>query len=284
MSEEKPWVYVILGATGSGRREVLADLLEAGLRPEDRAAVLLPATEPPHPADARLGTTGRWSWQDGNVAAAIPGGTTHLFLVADGRANPVDLAEKLGDWLKAIHANLARIITVVHCRLAEHHPEVLPWFEACIFYSDVVLLQRREHVANKWMSDFQNIFKKQFYPCLFEPVKAGRVKNPLELLEPEARRVSHLFDVDEWTGLNLEGVEFGESDEDDEDDVVDALAPKRPAPGQDRRTPAPEPDAWLPETDPYLQLDAAGRRKKIIPEIGVAVDAEAKAEGSAREG
>ena len=39
-------VYVILGAPGSGRREVLADLITDGLDPaEERAHVYLPAGE-----------------------------------------------------------------------------------------------------------------------------------------------------------------------------------------------------------------------------------------------
>ncbi|MCX6953639.1 MAG: hypothetical protein NTV51_15925 [Verrucomicrobia bacterium] len=41
---EKPLVYLILGAAGSGRRAVLADLLEDGLVAGDRPAVMLAAS------------------------------------------------------------------------------------------------------------------------------------------------------------------------------------------------------------------------------------------------
>jgi hypothetical protein len=51
---------------------------------------------------------------------------------------------------------------------------------------------RREGVANKWLSDFRAHFDGQFYPCLFELVKGGRVKNPALVLDPLARRMSHL--------------------------------------------------------------------------------------------
>jgi hypothetical protein len=71
-------------------------------------------------------------------------------------------------------------------------------------------------------------------------VKAGRVKNPLLVLDPQARRMSHIFDIDEWTGLDLEGVEFGTEDEDDE---------------------------WKPQVDPYFELRLGGRREKEIPDI-----------------
>ena len=69
---EKPLVYIVLGVAGSGRREVLAYLLEGGLAESDRAVVFLSERETADPADARLGEIQRWSWTDGAVTGAVP--------------------------------------------------------------------------------------------------------------------------------------------------------------------------------------------------------------------
>ena len=60
MSSEKPLVYLLLGVAGSGRREVLANLIADGLAPEDRAATLLAEGEAVCESDARLGAPARW--------------------------------------------------------------------------------------------------------------------------------------------------------------------------------------------------------------------------------
>jgi len=53
---EKPLVYLVLGSAGSGRREVLVDLIQDGLGEADRAAVLLCDTEAADPAaEPKLG-------------------------------------------------------------------------------------------------------------------------------------------------------------------------------------------------------------------------------------
>lgn len=249
-----PLVYVILGASGSGRREVLADLIGDGLDPDESAVVLLAEGEAADPRDAKLGRVVRWRWL-GEGGISVPedalAGATHVFFMTDGRANPVDQIEAFKPWLDASGGELARIITVVNCQLAEKHRALVPWFEACIHFSDAVLLARREGVANKWISDFQAIFKKKFYPCLFEFVKDGRVKNPPLLLEPQARRMSHLFDEPEWLvdGVDAEEpVEMGEGDEDEgvvlEEEVEVTQA-----------------------VDPYLERRAGGRRAIELPEV-----------------
>ena len=270
MSSEKPLVYVILGAAGSGRREVLADLIAGGLGEDDRAAVVLSAGETAGEHDAALGAVTRWTWRDGIIDAALPAEATHVFFVTDGRLNPVDQIEQLHVWIAAAGAELARIITVVNCRLAERHPALLAWYEACIHFSDIVLLNHREGVANKWMSEFQTHFKKLYYPCLFEIVKAGRVKNPLIVLDPQARRMSHLFDIDEWTGLDLEGVEFGTEDEDGniiDEEAEEPAKKKGKKKGHPNESDLDDEDDWKPEVDPYLLRRIGGRREKEIPDI-----------------
>jgi len=270
MPSEKPLVYVILGAAGSGRREVLADLIASGLGEGDDAAVLLSSGEAVCEHDAALGKVARWTWMDGIITVAFPEGATHVFFVTDGRLNPVDQIEQLHAWIATAGAELGRIITVVNCRLAEQHHALLAWYEACIHFSDIALLNNREGVANKWMSEFQTHFKKLYYPCLFEVVKAGRVKNPLIVLDPQARRMSHLFDIDEWTGLDLEGVEFGTEDEDgniEEEEEPSAKKKAKGKKGHPNESDEEDEDDWRPEVDPYLQRRIGGRREKEIPDI-----------------
>ena len=40
---------------------------------------------------------------------------------------------------------------------------LLAWYDACVHFSDVVLLQRREGVANKWVSDFLKHHEDQLH-------------------------------------------------------------------------------------------------------------------------
>ena len=245
MSESSTLVYVILGAAGSQRRAVLADLLEAGFAGKaDSTLTLLSADEVPSEHDTRLGRVERWTLREGQIV--VPEMATSeetIFFVTDGRANPVDQIEALKTWLEQTGRELARILCVVNCRLAEQHRELLVWYDACIHFSDVVLLAEREGVANKWMSDFQARYKDKFFPCLFDLVKGGRIKNPALVLEPEARRVSHFFDEPDWEILDEE-----EEDEEEDRDSNEEVEVKE-------------------EVDPYIERRLGGRRVKEIPDV-----------------
>ncbi len=217
----------------------MADLIEGGLAPDDQPAVLLAAEEAGDPVDPRLPGLARWSLlPELTVEAVYPAEATHIFIVFDGRKNPVDQIEAIKGWLAVNGAEIARVLCVVDCQLAERHPKLLAWFEACIHFSDVVLLNRREGVPNKWVGDFKARFEGKFYPCLFEFVKEGRVKNPALVLAPVARRMSHVFDEDEWIPVD-------EEDEEEGDDEVEVK----------------------PEVDPYLERRNGGRRVHEIPHI-----------------
>jgi hypothetical protein len=249
---EKPLVYLILGAAGSGRRDVLVDLIDGGLEEEDRAAVMLPAGEAEHgtdpsPADAKLPSVSHWNWEDGTIAATLPEDATHVFFVTDGTRNPVDQIEVFKPWIDAQGGELARVICIIDAQLAEKNPPLLAWFEACVHFADIVLLNKREGVENKWMSAFLGHFKKLFLPCLFEMVKDGSVKNPALILEPQARRMSHVFDEEQdWIFTNADGEVIDEQEEtEDGDDEVEAK----------------------PEEDPYFVRRSGGRRVKELPDI-----------------
>lgn len=244
---EKTLVYLILGATGSGRRDVLVDLITDGLDKEDRAAVMLSAAEAENPADAKLPRVSRWEWRDEVIVGVLPAEATHVFFLVDGARNPVDQIEVFKAWLEAQGGELARVLCVVDIRLAEKHTPLLAWFEACVHFSDVVLLNKREGIGNKWMSDFLGHFAKQYYPCVFEMVRDDRVKNPALVLEPQARRMSHVFDAEQdWIFTNSDGEEIDEQEEtEDGEDEVEAK----------------------PEEDPYFTRLNGGRRVKQLPDI-----------------
>jgi hypothetical protein len=256
MPSEKPLLYLILGAAGSGRREVIADLIADGLEPSDHAAVMLPAGEPATPADARLPAVSRWIWDDGVILATLPAGANRVFFVTDGTRSAVDQIEVFKSWLEAQGGELARVLCVVHTQLATRHPSLLAWYDACVHFSDVVLLNRREGVENKWLSDFLSHFKKQHLPCLFEMVKDGRVKNPALLLEPQARRLSQIFDEEQdLIFKTADGEEIDEEEEtEDSDEEIEAV----------------------PAEDPYFARRNGGRRVKELPDIAAILRADAK--------
>jgi hypothetical protein len=243
----KPLVYLVLGAAGSGRRDIVLDLIEGGLERVDDVAVMLPAGEPARPIDAKLPGVTRWVWQDEVILGTRPEGAASIFFLVDGTKNPVEQIEQFKVWLDAQGVELARVLCVVDAQLAEKNPPLLAWYEACVHFSDIVLLNKREGVANKWMSEFLAHFKKAFHPCVFEMVKGGQVKNPALVLEPQARRMSHVFDEEQdWIFTNAEGEEIDEQEETAEgEEEIEAKA----------------------EEDPYFVRDAAGRRAKKIPDI-----------------
>lgn len=244
---EKPLVYLILGAAGSGRRAVLRDLIEGGLEESDRPAVMISAAEPTAEADAQLPGLARWQWQDGFIVGTLPAEATHVFFVTDGASNPIDQIEVFKAWVEAQGGELARVLCVVNAQLAEKHPSLLAWYEACVHFADVVLLNKREGVENKSISDFLTHFKKQYYPCVFEMVKDSRVKNPALILEPQARRMSHVFDEEQdWIFTNADGDEIDEQEETEEgEEEIEAK----------------------PEEDPYFARRQGGRRVKELPDI-----------------
>ncbi|HLP03201.1 MAG TPA: hypothetical protein VK163_14340, partial [Opitutaceae bacterium] len=194
-------LYFILGSAGARRRAVLADLLE-GLLPTDRAAVLLSDAEAPDGAgDAALAKSGatvaRWHWAKPEMEFEVPAEATHLFLVADGRSNPVDQVEAVRELLLTrVDLRLARVLFVADAALLHAHPELQPWYDACAHFADVVVLTKPEGVPQKWVGAFEKRFREQYFPFLFEVLRREQLKNPAALLVPEARRVAQVFDED----------------------------------------------------------------------------------------
>jgi hypothetical protein len=194
-------LYFILGSAGAHRRAVLADLIGEGLMPEARPAVLLSEAEAPAESDALLARTGavvaRWKWAKPDLEFDLPEGATHVFLVADGRSNPVDQLEALREWLLMRgEVQLARVIFVADAALLHSQPKLEPWYDACAHFADVLLLTRVEGIDQKWINGFERRYRDQHYPFLFEVARRDVVKNPAVMLVPEARRVAQVFDED----------------------------------------------------------------------------------------
>lgn len=242
-----PSVYFVLGTPGSGRRAIVRDLVENGLGTDERAVILLAEGEAASPADARLEKLAnaelrRWSWQENAFPALkLPAAAT-VFLIGDAGVNIIDQLEALKPWLVAQGRELARIFFCVDCQLAEKQPVLAQWFAAGIRFADVVFLTNREGVANKWLSDFIQHYKSEFFPCHFIQVKKGDLPNPALVLDPTPRRLTQYFEETE----ELPDIEI-ETDDEDEDDE--------------------EADDGLPEPEPYFERQRSGRRVKELPDV-----------------
>ena len=235
-------LVIVLGAAGSGRSDVVRELVEAGWADASRVRVLRESRED--------GGTG-WKFADGRALLPEPGDEAAAVLVTCGSLSQVDQME-------AIHAALGRdqrwqvkrVVTVVDCVLAHRRPEAAEWYVPCVHFSDVVVLNRRWEVPGQWVSRFLEPYEKGFYPCLFlNFTKAGRLSNPAQALEGDPLRMSHIFDdidpVDEM--------------EDDEDNL----------PG--------EPFDLVRQPDKYFARDELGRRRITVPDISQALRSEGRA-------
>lgn len=250
-------VYLILGVPGSGRRAIVADLIEHGVSTHESVAVLLPEEEGPHPEDDKIRDRATGGLATGKnlteAALAFGGEAKYLFVLFPGLANPVDRLEEWKELLSTHRQSfeLHRIITVVHCGFLSRNPGAAPWYEACIHFSDAVLLNHRNEAGNRWVGEFEKQYRKAHYPCLFEPVKKNAVRNPAAILVPEPRRLSQAFDFWEEELVDLEW--------DIETEIVDT--------GDTTPTPDDhEEDEPVPE-DPYFARMPGGRRRHKIPDI-----------------
>ncbi len=241
MSDPSTLVYLIYGIPGSGRREVLFDLLSDGIEHNEPVLYFHPEGEVASSFDQRLQALRHVSmlnWKlDGAkvIHGTIQAAPNKIIFLAPGRSDPANVAEAIQAWMNHHHCRLARILTVVDCSFLSTHHEAQPWFDACIHFSDIVLLNRREGVANKWVKDFEAGYRTQCCPTRFLLVKKGRVANPFEVLEPEARRLSLYFDEH----IPIEADEF------EEDALAEEIKP-----------------------DPYIERLESGHRVYPVPDIG----------------
>lgn len=223
--------------------------MATGFDADETVGVMTAAAEStPLPGE---GPTTEWAWTaDGGIDAHLPEGAGSVFFIADGRGDPVDQVEALKPWLAAQGAELVRVVCVVHAALAAAESAVVAWYDACIHFSDIVLLNRRDGVPNKWMSDYQTRFAKNYLPCHVEMIKKGRVANPALVLDEQVRRMSHWFDAADDDGGWQAFVDSAE-------DVII----------EDEVEPAAEGEDEGEEVDEYLARNLGGTRLKKIPNI-----------------
>ncbi|MEX0324178.1 MAG: hypothetical protein AB3N63_18615 [Puniceicoccaceae bacterium] len=127
-----------------------------------------------------------------------PDGDQTVFILLDPGKSPIDQLEHLAEQLGNCLIEPVKIITCVDCSAAEKSPQLRTWLEACIYYSDIVLLGNRSDASKPFVRDYQKGFERLCYPCLFGFLKGeGRPDIGLEILAPDTRRISQLFDIGE---------------------------------------------------------------------------------------
>ena len=228
--------HIILGTPGSGRREIVAQLLD-GLHGETR--VYIARSEKRDASEDALAKTGDVEiveWFTDGDQLEIPDADDappRIVFITEGARNPVDQLEILAALGPKLGWNVTRVITVVDCALAHREPELAEWYKACIHFSDVVLFNRREGVPPAFDRDFMEPYLKACAPALFEKTKKGRVANPDLVLAPETRRLTQVFDTDRDAIYDLEL---------DEENLPE------------------EPFDLTHKTDPYFERDDRGNR------------------------
>lgn len=233
-------IYYITGSPKTGRRAVLFDLIDGGFEASEAIVVALSKSEQADAFDSKLAALENVTMirYEDLQSLEYPQAEV-IFIITEGLANPADAIEDFQKWLLYSGHNLARIIFVCDCALAERESHLSAYFDCCIHFADVVLLNHRENVSQKWLREFEKRYRDQHYPCLFENVKKGRVKNPGLVLDPVARRASLIFD-------DIDAIDQLEIDEDNlPDEPIDLVAPE----------------------DPWLKRLQSGQRAKPVPKL-----------------
>lgn len=220
---ERPLVYLVYGIPDSERRSILFDCIEGGLLDKEQVLYFRPKGECNSPFDEQIEalenvSVVEWELSDCKVKhGRITAAPEKIFFLAPGTADPADVAEALKTWVNHNNCELGRIIAVVHCSFLKENEKAAAWFDACIHFSDMVLLARRESVDNKWLKAFETRYRKECYPCHIELASKGKAANPVAVLEPEARRMSLYFD--QLTPIEEDGLEDDERPEDTKPDT-----------------------------------------------------------------
>lgn len=222
-----PLVYVVLGLSGSERRDILYDIIKEGIGSEEPVLFCRPKNVVPSKTDAELlglenVSVIEYTLQDSKLLhSEINRAAEKIFFLAPGDSDPADFIEAIKEWVDLNDCTIARVLTVVNCGFLESNPKAQTWFDACIHFSDIILLAARAGIKNNWVKDFKDRYTKKHYPCRFLLVKKGRIQNPAEVLEIEARRVS-LY-LDELTPIEEDEFEDQMPDDRQPDKYIERL-------------------------------------------------------------
>jgi hypothetical protein len=120
------------------------------------------------------------------------------FIVLDPKADLIEQLEHLADHLANCQIEPIKVVTCVDCAQTEQSAKLRAWYEACIYYSDVVLLGNRQNASKSFVREYQKHFERLCYPCLFLLIKGpGNPTQPGEIMTHGPRRVSQMFDLPE---------------------------------------------------------------------------------------
>ncbi len=253
-------IYIVLGLPDSGRRDLILDLVDNGL-PKGAPVTLVHAKDAcTDLAEDRLlqghaTTVKTFTFKDGkfdNIPLPQEGDESTWFWLPDGRESLIDQMEVLRDIFKAKGLAPARVFLTVHCAIAAESKLAAEWHDAAVHFSDYVFVNRCEGASAEWVKDFEKKYKEACFPCKFERLRRGSVKNPAIVLYPEARRMSLIFD-------DLDPIDTLEIDEDNlPDEPFDLTVKEDPyferITGGRRAKPVPHPSEFLPEESKLLGL------------------------------
>lgn len=190
---------LVLGVTGSRRTEIAQDIASYGW-PEGQAVRVFThglTTDETH-----------WSNASGKVSLPQPGEERAAVLVTDGRHSQIDQLEALIAAAPGADWEIKRIVTVIDLPLLHRRDVLSDWYQACLHFSDAAVLVGRSDVPNAWLSKFLEKQQSESVPCLiFTLPKRGGLPNPAQIIEGDARRMSHVLD-------DLDAVDEMEFDED----------------------------------------------------------------------
>ena len=196
---KSPKVYLILGPNGSGRRAILSDFIDS-LESKSLVLYFKHKDEVVNDYDNCLKslkevTTVLWSIEDFKIKhESISINPSSIFFIAPATIDLADVVEGLKGWLRKNNCQLTRIITVMNCKSLSENDYQNSWYDAAVHFSDIVLLNRREGIGEKWIKNMITKKKKQFHPTRFELVKKNRVNNPNDILDTQTFRTSLFFD------------------------------------------------------------------------------------------
>tara|TARA_R100000027_G_scaffold5466_2_gene4416 strand:- start:338 stop:1114 length:777 start_codon:yes stop_codon:yes gene_type:complete len=257
MSEDPRWLSVLLSGPNANRWKLVRDTVSQVLPQEEGLRIYVTADEldrarEEFPADRY--EVAEWRLRDGALEFSEPLSIErNNFLLYGLPAFPDDLLEGLAKAYRRGQFEIGRVITQVQCGWCAHVEEAKGWFDGCIHFSDLVLLDSRPEVEDLWVRDYQEHYRKLRFPCHFDLVRKGLPKHPLWVFDSQPRRMSLIFDPDELSGASEAEYEI-EGDEPDDDEEVESLG------------------------DPFLRRNAAGERERKVRPLPFALDGPAESQ------
>ncbi len=127
-------------------------------------------------------------------------------ILVDPRCPLIPQLEKLAGNLRNCLIEPVKILTCVDCWQSEKSGKLRNWLDACIYYSDIVLLGNRSNASKPFIRDYQKGYERMCYPCLFMLLKGpGKPADVDEVLTPGTRRLSQMFELADAPGTTQPG-------------------------------------------------------------------------------